>query len=71
MSLPVYDSKATCPKCGNSAVRTNFHSDRDRRWFGSPCYGIDESHIDRTCERCHYQWQEAPLDTLTEASDHE
>jgi len=42
-----YDEKRNCPKCGCDLVSTHYNPDR----------GL----LKRQCQRCSYDWWEAPL----------
>ena len=58
--LPPYDFLAKCPKCGHKDVHTGYCAS------GRPamiCWLIvDDEHLHRYCQRCHYEWLEACLD---------
>ncbi len=41
-----YNPESKCPKCGGDLVSTTYRG----------------NHIERTCQRCHYEWYEKPLD---------
>jgi hypothetical protein len=56
-----YDKKARCPKCGSNLVGSGFHSEQCME-YGCPGRWDDDEHILRHCQRCHYEWLEAPLD---------
>lgn len=53
---------ATCPKCGHGAIHTSYHARGgvrcDDHGQGMPW---DPEHLERTCQRCHYEWAEAVL----------
>lgn len=60
-NLPQYSKNAVCPKCRSKRIRSAFwaegegpiHCDFQRK---------DQDRITRTCENCHYDWDETPLD---------
>jgi hypothetical protein len=63
MTLPPYAPEATCPKCGHDTANTVYSKGS---WYGavSCSYSCSErsthrEHLERTCQRCHYQWAEA------------
>ncbi|TBW33583.1 hypothetical protein EYW49_20085 [Siculibacillus lacustris] len=66
MTMKTYDPAATCPKCGGTDVSALWQ-DRDvargYQWDPMPV----EEHLRRRCQRCAYEWPEAPLDA-TEAA---
>ena len=56
-----FDPKAKCPKCGCKEISAYFHAKGDRKPLGD--YGYYEREIlARRCDRCKYEWHEAPLD---------
>ena len=58
-ALPPFVADAICPKCEYDDIAIRYHSG----WsFGEPWPICRIEHIDRTCRRCHYEWQEACLD---------
>lgn len=58
-TLPPYNASATCPKCRGDDVSTEHKAANEYRltYKGPQC-----EHIHRVCRRCHYRWNEAPLD---------
>jgi transcription elongation factor Elf1 len=64
-SLPPYNPTATCPKCGHDDVRT-FYVAEHKAWSTPGCglLSLDkyQEHLDRCCQRCHYEWAEAVLE---------
>ena len=59
-----FDRNSSCPKCGSIDIRSNWFPHDDNRWLHHTIPAAKEKceHIRRTCERCHYMWNEAPLD---------
>jgi predicted nucleic-acid-binding Zn-ribbon protein len=55
-----YSRYHDCPKCGGVSVQTRFHLSGSDCSLGGPSYPTGE-HLHRTCERCGYNWPEAPL----------
>jgi predicted nucleic-acid-binding Zn-ribbon protein len=55
----LFDCNSKCPKCGHNKVSVHYH-----KWgsHGSSCADIEQEHLDRTCERCHYSWPELTID---------
>ncbi len=65
MSLPPFSDSATCPKCGHGDVHVKYSVGRTSG-FGScnyycPLHGKFQEHLERVCQRCHYEWAEAVL----------
>lgn len=59
-----YDESSYCPKCEWHEVSSHWYAADERRWL-SASHGVEaekEEHIRRTCLRCHYSWNEMPLD---------
>jgi len=54
-----FNKDATCPKCGCEEVASSFTGSHD---FCYRCTGRGMDHIHRVCRRCHFRWNEAPLD---------
>lgn len=50
-----FDEHAACPKCGWATVQTSYHAGEK---YGP---GPSEEHLRRACQRCHYSWNEAPI----------
>ena len=58
-----FDPKATCPKCGNADIKTNYYkADKDRKTSYLAINREPREHLRRTCNRCSYQWNELPLE---------
>jgi len=59
-----FDENSCCPKCGNKDVWSAGYEHDDNRWLHHITQVVREKreHIRRTCGRCHYMWNEAPLD---------
>lgn len=62
MRLPPFDQDAVCRKCGHDQVVTIYAAKGCQypHVCGVPWNGGE--HLDRVCQRCHYQWAEAVLD---------
>jgi hypothetical protein len=57
--LPDYEPDKSCPACGHAEVRTTYC---ERAYSSSKaCWPVVGPHLDRTCQRCCYQWAERPL----------
>ena len=58
--LPPFSATSTCPKCLYDRVNVRYS---DGFWRKSCVYQCPEQgkgeHIERTCQRCGYSWQEA------------
>ena len=58
--LPPFSATSTCPKCLYDRVNVRYS---DGNWRNSCVYQCPEQgkgeHIERTCQRCHYQWPES------------
>ena len=54
-----YDSTSSCPKCGHTRLTTRFYAA-----IGT----LDVEHIRRSCDRCRYEFREAPLDAAEQAN---
>lgn len=70
--LKSYDAGAICPKCGNNHVSTRYLPEDKYRGKGAKPLGksthawaleIPNEHLRRTCARCTYSWNEAPIPT--------
>jgi transposase-like protein len=48
--MQTYNPATKCPKCGHDKVETSYRDTLDL--------------LRRTCERCSYNWQELPLDSV-------
>ncbi len=62
-----FDPNATCPKCGNADIKTNYYKADEKAW--ASYFEIDRElreHLRRTCQRCSYQWNELPLEVSDE-----
>lgn len=60
-TLPALNPEAICPKCGHDDVYMGYMRQGcpsparcGVRWDGG-------EHMDRVCQRCHYQWAEAVM----------
>lgn len=66
VTLPAYQPKAKCPKCGGRIIAVRFVGAGEPRqaWRGS-LETIPEPHdvLRRACQTCGHSWDEAPLDT--------
>lgn len=63
-SLPVFDPKAKCPKCGHDELNTFYRNTRDNQWNGTwSASPLAPEWMQRVCKRCRYVWNELPLDT--------
>ena len=51
--MKTYDPHGSCPKCGYSRLTTRYYAA-----IGT----LDVEHIRRSCDRCRYEFREAPLD---------
>lgn len=63
-----FEEKSYCPKCGSENIGSAWFPHDDSRWLHHiiPAAKEKREHIRRTCERCHYMWNEAPLDAIRE-----
>ncbi len=60
--LRTFSAKRGCPKCGCPDVGA-FHMRAEEFRSRYDCDRREErEHIHRTCQRCRYSWDEAPLD---------
>jgi ribosomal protein S27AE len=63
-----YDPERACPKCGGVDLSEEwFPAGRGsvlERW---DTYRDKPERIKRHCRRCHYEWDEAPLDGASDA----
>lgn len=59
VGLPPYRPDGPCPKCGHDRVSTHFMADG---CSNPDCLMCDREHLRRTCQKCNYQWAEAPID---------
>lgn len=53
-----YQADADCPKCGHNGV-TSIYQPAEEFYRGR--FTVKET-MRRECSRCHYWWQERPLD---------
>lgn len=64
--LPPYDPEAICPKCGHEEVTVAYVASHTS--YSSPrCGGTHlthkyTEHLDRHCQRCHYEWAESVIE---------
>jgi len=67
--IPTYLSSRPCPKCAAKDATTAFcgTGSRYRRYFCDQVPSHAE-HIARTCTRCGYSWDEAPIDAIEAAT---
>lgn len=61
-----YNEKATCEKCGGAEMRDNFKAKGEHQ-FGDRAERQGSSiskrdSIERTCQRCHFAWEELPIE---------
>lgn len=70
-ALPPFNPEARCPKCGHDAVNVVYvkaHAGGSTPGCGAT---IDDfkyrEHMDRACQRCHYEWGEAVLEPASAA----
>lgn len=57
--LQQYTLSSSCPKCGNT---------NDNSTSYCKCTFHDREHFVRVCNRCGWQWNEAPRDTAADAA---
>lgn len=67
--LKPFNPNAMCPKCGHDVVRVSYSVGGCP--YPADC-GVsaafdDGEHLDRTCQRCHYEWAEAVMRQPTAA----
>jgi hypothetical protein len=73
MPLKPFQEFATCPKCGNTDIKTRFYNGRRTDGWPVSCgchakppmrgfFADYVEHIERQCQNCRYTWPEAPLD---------
>jgi hypothetical protein len=64
-----YNANATCPKCGNDDVNSQYHDGMLCGLYNSGCsannYDKGKEHVSRHCKRCHYEWAESPVAATT------
>ena len=62
--MSLYGENGICVKCGSKDIVDYYMAKRDYiscvDWPKDP---EQEEHIHRTCRRCQYSWNEAPLDS--------
>lgn len=68
-TLPAYIANHTCPKCGNGSNFTVWWREAYR--FREKRDGPTQEHIAIHCQRCHYAWYEATLDSAPATSEEE
>jgi hypothetical protein len=51
--MKTYNPNGSCPKCGYMRLTTRYYAA-----IGT----LDVEHIRRSCDRCRYEFREAPLD---------
>lgn len=59
--LPPFNPEATCPKCGYDLIGVLYQ--RFGCSYPARC-GVRHTgpeHLDRVCQRCHYEWAEDVL----------
>jgi hypothetical protein len=70
MNLPPFNPDTTCPKCGHDDVLMIYVSGH-RAWDSPRCGLVStdkyQEHMDRCCQRCHYEWPTAVIAPATEA----
>lgn len=61
--LPPFDPSARCPKCAGADVQVTFCMGG---WDCTPSVRFrvkwGQEHLHRRCQRCSYDWPEAPID---------
>jgi hypothetical protein len=66
VDLPKFDIKKSCAKCGQpgGSVNTRYqpYSEVADNWVAPTKLIVCRAHMQRTCSRCNYMWNEAPLD---------
>ena len=58
-----YNPDAKCPKCGDDDISTYYEGRYER--FTYKVRGL----LARQCRRCHYTWDEEPLDVEEEQKE--
>lgn len=70
MKLPPYAENATCPKCGHDDINVSYSKGTSFGALGCAYYcslrGSIKEHLDRTCNRCHYQWAESVIEPVNQ-----
>lgn len=63
-TLPPFEFRAHCPKCGHKEVGTAYCDGYSLRQYHSPCENLSEraEHLHRHCCRCGYEWLEACME---------
>ena len=61
--MKLYNQDATCVKCGSSDINSHLIEKGNYRGFQKGY--CKKEVISRTCQCCHYQWDERPLDQMT------
>jgi hypothetical protein len=60
--LPLFSADKPCRKCGGTDIHT-LHMEGDGFRSVYSCRNRERrEHLHRTCRRCHFDWDEAPLD---------
>lgn len=60
-----FNETAICPKCQSKDISSSYYKQDEGRW--KSYHEIDREkreHIRRTCQRCNFKWNEAPLDSV-------
>ena len=58
-NMKKFDPEAVCPKCGSDDIGTHYCYE-GKVYCKPPWHKAALLH--RCCKRCHYEWNEAPLD---------
>ena len=68
MHLPPFSPTARCPKCSHDTVNVAYSDGASHGPLGCayscPQRGHRREHLDRVCQRCHFQWPEAVLERM-------
>jgi Zn ribbon nucleic-acid-binding protein len=69
--LPEYNEHNTCLKCGHDKISTIYMPENKDQWirasyYATPAEKEGRENLRRVCQRCGYQWNEAPLDSNAE-----
>jgi predicted nucleic-acid-binding Zn-ribbon protein len=61
-ALPKFSEACVCPKCGGTDVSAEW-IEAGAHWCVATSRCVEKAeHLHRHCRRCHFKWNEAPLD---------